>query len=104
LEVKITRKDSPKRKIQMDTWLKCRIAQGQFSEEFVVEGKDAKNVPFSLFARDAEVDIDGWIRVEIIAKTGELCLVRLPQQTLENGSTVTVRCKDLQDLPARQEA
>lgn len=88
----------------METWLKCKILQGQFSEEFVVEGRDAKNVPFSLFSRDSDVDTDGWIKVEVIAKTGELCLVRLPQQTLENGSTVTVRCEDLQELPTRQEA
>lgn len=88
----------------MDTWLKCKIQQGQFSEEFVAEGTDAEGAPFSLFARESEVDADGWIRVEVIAKKAELCLVRLPQQTLENGSTVTVRCEDLQEHPSRQEA
>lgn len=87
----------------MDTWLKCKIQEGQFSEEFVVEGKDAAGTPFSLFARHSDVDTEGWIRVKVLAQQNGLCLVQLPQETLENGSTVTVLRDDLEEFPARQE-
>lgn len=97
-----------------DTWLRCTVTQGQFSDEFAVSGVAYDGEGFSLFACEDDVDVRnapgedemvaGWIKVKVLKEEGDFALVRLPRQTMENGATVTVRRGDLKVLPARQEA
>ena len=84
----------------MDHWLQCNISLGQFTGEYVVEAKDFRGKPFSLFVPSEYIDCSddplanqtttGWLRVEQLAEDGGLVLVRLPRTPLENGTTVTV--------------
>ncbi len=84
----------------MDAWLDCKISLGQFSGEFAVNGETFDGSPFSLFAaadylefaREPEPRqrVEGQIRVQVIQEKDNLMLVRLPQQTLENGYHITV--------------
>jgi len=86
----------------MKTWLKCYVSPGMFPDEFAVGGQQYNGKPFSLFApastvRPPELDRgEGSVQVEIWERKGNLVLVRLPQQTLENGYYVTVNSEQLQ--------
>lgn len=82
-------------------YLECEIGLGQFRDEFAVRGKTVDG-EFSVFTSGEFLDFDGdppsgkeWvrgsIRVEIIDEGDGVLLVRLPQQSLENGRFVTVR-------------
>lgn len=96
------------------TLLRCSISPGQFTGEFAVQGTLHDRTGFSLFAQDSDVEIPtvsssdapvgGWIRVDVIQEQGDLALVRLPQRTLENGRTITVRRDQLRRTNARQPA
>jgi hypothetical protein len=98
----------------MDTWLRCKVANGQFSGEFAVTAQSASGASFSLFvpAADVEVDaipgegqtVDGWIRVEKIDEKGDLLLVQLPGLTFDNGRTVTVNKAQVKKRRSKQEA
>jgi hypothetical protein len=86
-------------------WLRCDIYPGQFSSEFAVVVTPFSGRQLSLFSgkNDLRHDkmptrdhpVSGWISVEITECEDELCLVRLPQTTLENGPFITVRKSDL---------
>ncbi len=93
----------------MDTTLRCQVSPGMFSEEVAVRGVAADGAEFSLFVSDECVEFDapignresvaGWLRVEVLAREGDLVLVRLPGQAFENGQTVTVRDCQLERRP-----
>lgn len=96
------------------TLLRCSISPGQFTGEFAVQGTLHDGTGFSLFAQDSDVEIPtavssgapvaGWLRVDVIQEQGDLALVRLPQYTLENGRTITVRRDHLRRAKSRQPA
>lgn len=97
-----------------ETWLKCTVAAGQFSGEFVVKCSTFDKQDFSLFADSEDLEclvppsennyVEGRLRVRIIVRDKSLALVRLPQQALENGRTVTVRMDQIETRKPRQEA
>ena len=97
----------------MEALLRCYVSPGMFSGEAAVRGKTAGGSKFSLFVSEAFVEpnlsaagdqtVEGWVRVEVIAREGALILVRLPGQTFENGQTVTVR-DDQVEIRAHREA
>lgn len=94
------------------TWLRCKVNPGQFTGECVVSAADFRDSLFSLFVPEEYVEsdseptegraVDGWVRVEVLDRRGELTLVRLPRLPLENGQTVTVHSKELTFRPARE--
>ena len=99
----------------MDIWLRCKIGRGQFTEEFAIEGRSVDERGFSLFAQGDDLEfegmpptgdqfIDGWIRVRKIDERDDLVLIELPEQTLENGRTVTVKRDWLRLADSYQEA
>ena len=98
----------------MEMWLNCTITPGQFSGEYAVEGQLHNGVGFSLFASNEDLECRAFptgadreaafIRVQVLDQRDGLALVQLPQQTLENGNTVTVRTSQLRKGRARQEA
>ncbi len=85
----------------MRHWLVSTIGPGQFPTEYAVGGMQYNNKPFSLFAPADAVQAPsggegpGLVSVEVIDRKGDLVLVRLPAQTLENGQYVTVKASDL---------
>lgn len=95
-------------------WLRCIIGPGQFSDECAISGDTFDGEGFSLFAPEeftiaeghvgAEETVKGWVQVEEIDREGELVLIKLPRQTLENGMTITVSASELEKNPSRQEA
>lgn len=96
--------------MQYETWLKCEIGPGQFSEEYSVSGETADGVGFSMFVPEQFVELDdpgrsrGFVRVAVLQRSNELCLVKLPRRTLENGETVAVHCSQLRDSHLCQKA
>jgi len=96
----------------METYLRCQIGPGMFSGEVSVRGVAADGEEFSLFASDALIERDasdawceqmeGWLRVEELAREGDRVLIRLPEQTFENGRTITVRDSQLNSSLRRQ--
>jgi hypothetical protein len=91
-------------------WLNCFASVGQFSNEYAVWGSDFAGKDFSLFAPNQRVrcdepptrdkDVPAQLEVTVLEAREGLALVRLPAQTFENGSTITVR----EDQPARSAA
>lgn len=85
----------------MGKWLDCTISQGQFSGEFAVQGELFDNTSFSLFVEREDLDfsnepeegrsVQGFVRVTTLDSKDDLCLVALPQPTIENGRAVTVK-------------
>ena len=85
----------------MEKWLSCTISQGQFSDEFAVRGELFDNTGFSLFVEKQDLKFDkepkegesvqGSVRITSLEEKGGLCLVALPQPTIENGWSVTVK-------------
>ena len=92
----------------MEKWLDCTISPGQFTGEYAVQGKLFDNTGFSLFAEkealkfDAEPTADkpvkGLIRIVPGQQKDDLTLVTLPQPSLENGQTITVKAEQVRDL------
>lgn len=91
-------------------WLRCEVKPGQFSGECAVSGDTFDGEGFSLFAPEESVrrtDKDspaGWVQVTVLDKQDSLVLVRLPGQTLENGTTITVSVSELEEDTVEQEA
>lgn len=89
----------------MTCWLKCRIAPGQFSNEFSVVAKSFDGNEFSLFAQRESVDvsreefrdqpIEGKLRVELLRREGNNALIRLPHESFEAGLWPTVAIADI---------
>ena len=96
----------------MDALLRCQVSPGMFSGEVAVRSRAADGTEFSLFVSDdfgecdraipADGSVDGWLCVEVLASEGPLVLVRLPDQTFENGQTLTVRDTEV-ELRSRRE-
>ena len=86
----------------MRHWLSVAASPGQFPGEFAVGGLQYNNKPFSLFAPAEAVAIPpgseghGRLLVDLVEKKGDLALIRLPAQTLENGQYITVKTSELQ--------
>lgn len=77
-------------------WLKCKVGEGQFSDERSVEGETIDGEGFSLFAPIDLVENDR-IQVFELQRDNSRVLVQLPVQTLENGTTITVDSSQLQE-------
>ncbi len=96
----------------MQTWLKCKVSPGQFSVEYAVQGETFDGSGFSLFAPSGAVElerqppngepVDGFLRVEVQHRDGQLCLVRLPAQVIGFNEYVTVRANQLQTRRSTQ--
>jgi hypothetical protein len=94
--------------------LRCRVYPGQFSVEYAVGVRQSDGSEVSLFVPLDFVDcagipasdrpLSGWIRVQLVEKQGELALVYLPRQTLENGQYITVEANQLEARPQPQPA
>jgi hypothetical protein len=92
----------------MTKWLDCTISPGQFTGEYSVRGEIFNGSGFCLFAERDKLRFDeepkegksvmGMIRVVPGAQKDDLLLVTLPQPTLENGQTITVRANRVRAL------
>ena len=90
----------------MDTWIECVVVPGQFSGEYAVQIDTYDGKSLILFARDDEVELEGPVggsgpkrarlAASIVDRSGDLLLVRLPRQTLENGQYVTLKESQIQ--------
>jgi hypothetical protein len=95
-------------------WLICSASPGQFSDEVAVRGEDYQGNDFSLFTsrkfvhcdRTPTVDfeVSALLQAVVLDQRDSLYLIRLPGQTFDNGSTITVRAEQLEDQPSRQYA
>lgn len=100
------------RVVEMEARLRCTLFPGQFSSELAVVVRSSGGRQLSLFAQKTDLDcqelpsenrsVEGWIKVEVVQRERGLCLVRLPQSTLENGQYLTVRADQLDKAPAVQ--
>ncbi len=91
----------------MDVYVRCKVSRGQFSGELAVHGVAHRGVQYSLFVPREFVDceasfagdteVDGWLRVEVLASEGELRLVRLPCESFENGRTITIEVSQIRE-------
>jgi hypothetical protein len=96
----------------MEAHFRCLISRGLFSNEVAVRGKTAYGAEFSLFVPKDFVDTDesvpdvgaveGWLRVEVLAREGALMLVRLPSEPFENSQNVTVRDSEVEIRPRHE--
>ncbi len=90
----------------MYQWLVSTVGPGQFPGEYAVGGTQHNGKPFSLFAPTETVQAlpggegRGLVRVEVIDHRGDLALIRLPAQALENGQYITVKASALQSASA----
>ena len=92
----------------MEQWLDCQISPGQFSGEYAVQGLMFDETAFSLFApKDClsfEADpstsapVKGKIKVVIVDKKDNLCMINLPRPTFENGRAITVKVEQLRPV------
>jgi hypothetical protein len=91
-------------------WLQCTVTPGQFSSEYAVSAEKSDGSGFSLFAPRGVLKIpqepshdspvEGLLRVDLWDQRGDLVIVRLPAQTLEDGQFVTVKMSQLQPGPS----
>ncbi|HSW00567.1 MAG TPA: hypothetical protein VLI39_10370 [Sedimentisphaerales bacterium] len=89
----------------MERWLNCEISPGQFTGEYAVKAFMFDNTAFSLFAPkeslkyDKEPSFDravqGQIKIVVVGRSEDLCLVNLPRPTFENGRSVTVKAEQI---------
>lgn len=96
----------------MESKLRCKLYPGQFASEFAVHVRSSSGREYSLFADKIDITYqgepteenpsEGWIIVSVVQTQGSLCLIRLPQSTLENGQFITVPCSDLDSVPIEQ--
>jgi hypothetical protein len=95
-------------------WLSCTVSAGQFRDEFAVSGVTYDGREFSLFtsqrflrferAPEGRSEVPAHVLVHVVDARGGLYLVKLPGQTFDNGSTITVRDAQLEDCGERQYA
>lgn len=84
----------------MEYEVRCKVYPGQFSAEYSIEGVQASGEAFSLFAPIAQVDVDepptrdraveGWLKVTLWDLKERKAVVRLPRESFESGSYITV--------------
>lgn len=93
-------------------FLRCDISEGQFTDEYAVDGKAYNDESFSLFAGKSDLRCDrfpdrqgdvveGGITVDILDEQEGLMLVKLPKRTLENGDVFTVRADQVENIQIR---
>src|SRR5262245_34712368 len=95
-------------------WLTCLASPGQFSDEVALRCRDYQNKEFSLFVYSEFVNLEAetsdnsevraTVQVAILDEKDGLCLVKLPGQTFDNGSTVTVSANQLEGRQLHQPA
>ena len=98
----------------MEARLRCTLLPGQFSSELVAIVRSSSGREFSLFAQKPDLDYeelpdrdrptDGWVKVQVLQCERDLCLVRLPQTTVENGQYLTVPVSQLDRVPPELKA
>ena len=73
-------------------WLKCEeISSGMFSNECAVQCTSADNGPFSFFINsDLVKENEKLVRVNILDRKGDYCLIYLPATPIE-GLSKTIR-------------
>jgi|SRR5579872_6273611 len=94
-----------------EAWLNCVITPGQFTGEYAVHAQAFDGQGFSLFAWEDELTCRDFpqgnqqakatLRVRVIEEQGDLFLIELPQQALENGRLLTVKADQLTIEPVR---
>ncbi len=96
-----------------EAWLGCKVSPGMFDHEMGVDGRQFDGSVFSLFAPKEAVDhgdqplhgaTQGWVRVQVLQRQGDLVLVELPGQTFQNGAFITVKADHLVTRPQKQPA
>jgi hypothetical protein len=84
-----------------------------FSHEIGIDGRQFDGSVFSLFAPKEAVDhgdqplqeaVEGLLRVQVLARKGDLVLVQLPGETFQNGYFITVKADQLVAKPQNQPA
>ena len=96
----------------MTAYLRCKAGRGLFSGEIAVQGSTASGEEFSLFVPEEYVecraplqettDVDALLCVDVLAQDAQFLLVRLPAEAFENGRTVTVERKQIEERTAQQ--
>jgi hypothetical protein len=92
----------------MKDWLRCPVTPGQFSSEYAVVAEQFDGTEFSLFAPRTEVECDteprfeqpadGWLRVEVWSRQGDLLMIKLPQMAIGRGQFIKVRSGQMRQL------
>ena len=73
-------------------WLKCKISEGMFPEEYAVECNSSDGGTFSFFASQEHIDPkQSLLKVNIMDRQGDSCLVFVPSVPLEGGVSRTVK-------------
>jgi hypothetical protein len=93
----------------MTAELRCKVYPGMFSTEFAVVVEDCEGQNFSLFAprdtvrvdREPTLDepVDGWMKVQLVKRAGNVIAVWLPDTTMEGCQYLTVRLDQLAEVP-----
>jgi hypothetical protein len=96
----------------MEAKLRCVLSLGQFNSELAVVVQSATGRELSLFAQKTDLEYNdtpteagsviGWINVEVLDFDESVCLIKLPQTTLENGQFITVRQSQLDKVPDKK--
>ena len=79
-------------------WLKCQVSDGMLPEEYAVECNSSDGSTFSFFASQEYLDSDHkLVKVNIMDRQSDSCLVYVPSAPLEGGvsRTVKVSSKDV---------
>ncbi|MBA3018097.1 MAG: hypothetical protein KJ550_01010 [Proteobacteria bacterium] len=79
-------------------WLKCQVSEGMLPEEYTVECNSSDGNTFSFFASQEHVDpAHELVKVNIMDRQSDSCLVYVPSAPLEGGvsRTVKVSSKDV---------
>jgi len=80
-----------------EAWLKCKISEGLFPEEYAVSCKNIENRPFSFFVGASLINVGlSSVKVNVLEHKGNAFLVFLPTMPIENlGRTVKVSGDDI---------
>jgi len=95
-------------------WLICLASPGQFSDEVAIHGIDYAGNEFELFTSrrfvrfehdpSSEKEVDARLQTVLLESKDNLCLIQLPGQTFDNGSSITVRADQLEEDSTLQPA
>ncbi len=93
----------------MNALFRCKVGHGMFSGEIAVRGAAADGEEFSLFVPkefvrygqplEDSTNVDGLLRVKVLAEEAGRYLIQLPGEAFENGRTVTVGAGQLEQVP-----
>lgn len=89
-----------------ENWLKVTLTAGMFPNERGIDGRQFNEKVFSCFVPEeytksdqtptAGNPVQGWVKVSVVERQGNLVLVFLPRQTFQNGFYVTVKVDQLE--------